>query len=119
MWRRGLLPDPELLMPLVERWQAEFEQTGRAVLSERRATVPLETFVRVMVLKQRCRWGYRTVMADAGLALSGVKTLAREGREPAGVIGEKKARVRDPSRSTGGKLRSISRTIRRRSAEAH
>jgi hypothetical protein len=56
MWRRGLLPDPELLMPLVERWQAEFEQTGRVVVSEGRPTVPLQTFVRSMVLKQRGRW---------------------------------------------------------------
>jgi hypothetical protein len=29
----AMLSDPELLMPLVERWRQEFEQTGRAVLT--------------------------------------------------------------------------------------
>jgi IS5 family transposase len=44
--------------------------------------------------------------------------LAREGRKLAKLIGERKARVRDRSRSMGRKLRGISRTIRRRSGEA-
>lgn len=189
----GLLSDHELLRPLVERWRQEFEQTGRAVLTEGRPTIPLETYVRLMVLKQRYRWGYRTLVAevsdsihlrrfcrislterlpdestvrkltrrigpetvaemtralivkatrekrfrpravridstvieadvkyptDAGLASSGVRTLAREGRKLARLIGEKKRRVRDRSRAMGRKLRSISRTIRRRSGEA-
>ena len=55
---------------------------------------------------------------DAGLASAGVRTLAREGRKLVKLIGEKKARVRDRSRSMGRKLRAISRTIRRRSGEA-
>src|SRR5215204_6957868 len=59
-----LLADPELLWPLVERWRREFEQTGRAVLSGGRPTIPLETYVRLMVLKQRYRWGYRTLVAE-------------------------------------------------------
>jgi IS5 family transposase len=188
-----LLLDPELLMPLVERWREEFEQTGRAVLTEGRPTIPMETFVRLMVLKQRYRWGYRTLVAevsdsihlrrfcrvslvervpdestvrkltrrigaetvselsraliakatrekrfraravrvdstvieadvkyptDAGLASSGVRTLARQGRNLARLIGEKQERVRDRSRSMGRKLRAITRTIRRRSGEA-
>ena len=188
-----LLADPELLWPLVERWQSEFRETGRLVLTEGRPTIPLETFVRLMVLKQRYRWGYRTLVAevsdsihlrrfcrislservpdestvrkltrrigaetvsemtralivaacrekrfrpravridstvveadvkyptDSGLASSGVKVLAREGRKLAKLIGEKKARVRDRSRAMGHKLRTITRTIRRRSGEA-
>ena len=52
---------------------------------------------------------------DAGLASSGVRVLAREGRKLAKLIGEKKARVRDRSRAMGRKLRAITRTIRRRS----
>jgi IS5 family transposase len=178
---------------LVERWRQEFEQTGRLVLTEGRPTIPLETYVRLMVLKQRYRWGYRTLVAevsdsmhlrrfcrialservpdestvrkltrrigaetvseltramiakatrekrfrpravridstvieadvkyptDAGLASAGVRTLAREGRKLARLVKEKKARVRDRSRSMGHKLRAISRTIRRRSGEA-
>ena len=43
----GLLADRELLWPLVERWRWEFEQTGRAVLTEGRPTIALETFVRL------------------------------------------------------------------------
>ena len=188
-----LLADPELLWPLVERWQHEFRETGRLVLTEGRPTIALETYVRLMVLKARYRWGYRTLVAevsdsihlrrfcrislgervpdestvrkltrrigvdtvskmtralivkatrekrfrpravridstvteadvkyptDAGLASSGVHVLAREGRKLARLIKEKKARVRDRSRAMGHKLRTITRTIRRRSGEA-
>jgi IS5 family transposase len=60
----GLLSDHELLWPLVERWQQEFRETGRAVLTEGRPTIALETYVRLMVLKQRYRWGYRTLVAE-------------------------------------------------------
>src|SRR5919108_3528173 len=59
-----LLSDHELLWPLVERWRQEFEQTGRLVLTDGRPTIPLETYVRLMVLKQRYRWGYRTLVAE-------------------------------------------------------
>jgi IS5 family transposase len=55
---------------------------------------------------------------DAGLASSGVHVLAREGRKLAKLIKEKKARVRDRSRAMGHKLRTITRTVRRRSGEA-
>ncbi len=55
---------------------------------------------------------------DAGLASSGVAVLAREGRKLARLIGEKKARVRDRSKAMGVKLRTITRTVRRRSGEA-
>ncbi len=188
-----LLADHELLWPLVERWRQEFRETGRLVLTEGRPTIPLETYVRLMVLKARYRWGYRTLVAevsdsihlrrfcrislservpdestvrkltrrigpetvseltramvvkacrekrfrpravridstvieadvkyptDAGLASSGVAVLAREGRKLARLIGEKKARVRDRSKAMGVKLRTITRTVRRRSGEA-
>jgi transposase, IS5 family len=188
-----LLSDPELLWPLVERWRQEFRETGRLVLTEGRPTIALETFVRLMVLKARYRWGYRRLVAevsdsihlrrfcrislservpdestvrkltrrigaemvseltramivkacrekrfrpravrvdstvieadvkyptDAGLASSGVKVLAREGRKLGKLIGEKKTRVRDRSRAMGRKLRAITRTVRRRSGEA-
>jgi transposase, IS5 family len=189
----GLLSDQEVLWPLVEGWREEFEQTGRAVLTEGRPTIAMETFVRLMVLKQRYRWGYRALVTevsdsihlrrfcrisltervpdestvrkltrrigsetiaeltralivkatrekrfrpravridstvieadvryptDSGLASAGVRTLAREGHKLAKIVGEKKARVRDRSRSMGRKMRAISRTIRRRSGEA-
>jgi len=188
-----LLSDPELLGPIVERWQQEFRETGRLVLTDGRPTIAMETYVRLMVLKARYRWGYRTLVAevsdsihlrrfcrislaervpdestvrkltrrigvetvsaltrgliaqairakrfrpravridstvieadvkyptDAGLASSGVKVLAREGRQLAKLIGETKTRVRDRARSMGRKLRAITRSVRRRSGEA-
>jgi IS5 family transposase len=188
-----LLADSELLWPIVERWQREFEETGRQVLTEGRPTIAMETYVRLMVLKQRYRWGYRTLVAevsdsihlrrfcrislsvrvpdestvrkltrrigsgtvsgitralieaavrerrfrpravridstvieadikhptDTGLASVGVRALARDGRKLAKLIGEKKGRVRDRSRSMGRKLRAVARTIRRRSGAA-
>jgi len=189
----ALMADHELLWPIVERWQREFRDTGRLVLTEGRPTIAMETYIRLMVLKQRYRWGYRTLVAevsdsihlrrfcrisltervsdestvrkltrrigaetvseltrallvkacrqkrfrpravrvdstvteadvryptDAGLASSGVRVLAREGRKLAKLIKEKRHRVRDRSRSMGVKLRAITRTIRRRSGEA-
>ena len=60
----ALLCDPELLWPIVERWRQEFEQTGRLVLTEGRPTIAMETYIRLMVLKARYRWGYRTLVAE-------------------------------------------------------
>jgi len=55
---------------------------------------------------------------DAGLASAGVRSLAREGRKLAALVGEQRRRVRDRSRAMGRRLRSIGRTIRRRTGEA-
>ena len=55
---------------------------------------------------------------DSDLASQGARALARRGRELAGLIGEKRERVRDRSRALGRRLRAITRTIRRRSGEA-
>jgi IS5 family transposase len=188
-----VLSDPELAMVFLERWRQEVVATGRSVISDGRPTVAMETYVRLMVVKQRYRWGYRTLVAevsdsihlrrfcrislsqrvpdestvrkltrrigaetvneltrslidtavrekrfrpravridstvieadvkyptDAGLASQGVEILAREGRKLARLLGERKLRVRDRSRSMGRKLRAVTRTIRRRSGEA-
>jgi IS5 family transposase len=168
-------------------------ETGRAVLTDGRPTIAMETYVRLMVLKARYRWGYRVLIAevsdsihlrrfcrislgdrvpdestvrkltrwigaeavndltrslietvmrekrfrpravridstvieadvryptDADLAARGVRALAREGRRLGSLVKERKARVRDRSRSMGRKLRALTRTIRRRSGEA-
>ena len=188
-----VLSDPALLGPIIERFRREVRETGRFVLTDGRPTIAMETFVRLMVLKARYRWGYRTLVAevsdsihlrrfcrislservpdestvrkltrrlgpetvsnltrmlifkatrerrfrpravridstvveadvkyptDAGLASDGVRSLAREGRKLAKLVGETKRRVRDRSRSMGRKLRALSRTVRRRSGEA-
>ena len=59
-----VLGDPELMMVLLERWRQEVLDTGRAVLRDGRPTIAMETYVRLMVLKARYRWGYRTLMAE-------------------------------------------------------
>ena len=59
-----LLSDPELLAPIVAHWRREVEQTQRAVLTGGRPTIAMETYIRLMVLKQRYRWGYRTLVAE-------------------------------------------------------
>jgi IS5 family transposase len=53
-----------VVVPLIERWREEFRETGRMVLTEGRPTIPLETYVRLMVLKQRYRSGYRSLVAE-------------------------------------------------------
>jgi transposase, IS5 family len=60
----GLLSDPDVLAPLVAHWRREVAETRRAVLTDGRPTIAMETFVRLMVLKQRYRWGYRTLVAE-------------------------------------------------------
>ena len=59
-----VLGDPELMMVLLERWRQEVVDTGRAVLSDGRPTIAMETYVRLMVLKARYRWGYRVLVAE-------------------------------------------------------
>ena len=59
-----LLADPEVLWPIVERFRREVVEDRRAVLTDGRPTIAMETYVRMMVLKQRYRWGYRTLLAE-------------------------------------------------------
>lgn len=59
-----LLLDPELLAPIVERFRRELIEAERGVLSDGRPTIAMETYVRLMVLKQRFGWGYRTLVAE-------------------------------------------------------
>ena len=59
-----LLCDPALLAPIVEHWRREVVETRRAVLTDGRPTIAMESYVRLLVLKQRYRWGYRTLVAE-------------------------------------------------------
>jgi transposase, IS5 family len=59
-----LLSDPELAMVFLERFRREVLETGRLVLTEGRPTIAMETYVGLMVLKTRYRWGYRTLVAE-------------------------------------------------------
>ncbi len=58
------LSDPALMGPILERFRRELRETGRFVITEGRPTIAMETFVRLMVLKARYRWGYRTLMGE-------------------------------------------------------
>jgi len=59
-----LLSDLELAMVFLERWRCEVVETGRLVLTDGRPTIAMETYVRLMVLKARYRWGYRSLLAE-------------------------------------------------------
>ena len=59
-----VLSDPGLLGPIVERFRREVSESSRAVLTDGRPTIAMESFVRLMVLKARYRWGYRTLVAE-------------------------------------------------------
>ncbi|MHB1998851.1 MAG: transposase [Solirubrobacteraceae bacterium] len=59
-----LLSDRRLMGPVLERFRREVLEGKRAVLSDGRPTIAMETFVRLMVLKARYRWGYRSLVAE-------------------------------------------------------
>jgi transposase, IS5 family len=57
-----LLRDPVVLAPIASHWRAEALLKGRP-------TIPMETFVRLMVVKQRTGWGYETLMREVSDSL--------------------------------------------------
>jgi hypothetical protein len=56
---------------------------------------------------------------DAGLASAGVRLLALSARRLARLAGEDLGHVADRSRAVGRRLRAMTRTLRRRTGEAH
>jgi transposase, IS5 family len=58
-----LLCDPELLAPIALRWERELAEAGR-FSGRGRPSMAMETYVRLMVLKHRCGWGYETLMRE-------------------------------------------------------
>ena len=59
-----LLSDPELLAPFAAHWQREAEVSGLSAAGHGRPTLAIETYVRLMVLRHRYGWGYRTLVAE-------------------------------------------------------
>src|SRR5450755_3740273 len=59
-----LLGDRAVLVAIVERFRREVIEERRAVLTDGRATIAMQTYVRLMVLKARYRWGYRSLVAE-------------------------------------------------------
>jgi transposase, IS5 family len=57
-----LLTDPRMLAPIEQAW----EQTARA---HGRPTIPMGSFVRLMVVKQRTGWGYETLVREVSDSL--------------------------------------------------
>ena len=57
-----LLADPRLLAPIEQAW----EQTAR---DHGRPTIPMASFVRLMVIKQRTGWGYETLVREVSDSL--------------------------------------------------
>lgn len=60
----GLLCDPVLLAPFVGHWEREALVSGVSAAGHGRPTLAIETYVRLMVLRHRYGWGYRTLVAE-------------------------------------------------------
>jgi transposase, IS5 family len=58
----ALLADESLLAPIERAWQATARDHGRP-------TIAMATFVRLMVVKQRCGWGYETLVREVSDSL--------------------------------------------------
>src|SRR5215217_1607667 len=57
-----LLGDPALLVPVEAAWDAAARGFGRP-------TIPIERFIRLMVIKQRSGWGYETLVGEVSDSL--------------------------------------------------
>jgi IS5 family transposase len=52
-----LLADPAMVGSIVELFHRKVIEDQRAVLTDGLPTIAMETYIRLMVLKQRYRWG--------------------------------------------------------------
>jgi IS5 family transposase len=57
-----LLADPRLLAPITQAWECAARGHGRP-------TIPMASFVRLMVVKQRTGWGYETLVREVSDSL--------------------------------------------------
>ena len=67
IWRRWIAcwPIRAMLVLIAERFRREvIEDKSGGVDAMGRPTIAMETYVRLMVLKQRYRWGYRSLVAE-------------------------------------------------------
>lgn len=60
----ALLSDEALLSPIEAHWEREAEARGRSAKRHGRPTIPMQTYVRLMVLKHRYGWGYETLVRE-------------------------------------------------------
>lgn len=60
-----LLADPLLLAPFRAHWEREITAgVHRLGLAEGRPTIPMETYLRLMILKHRHGWGYESLVRE-------------------------------------------------------
>ena len=52
------------MIAILERFRREVVEDARAVLTDTRPTIAIETYIRLMVLKARYPCGYRTFVAE-------------------------------------------------------
>jgi IS5 family transposase len=64
-----LLQDESLLAPIEAHWDREAQARGRSAKGHGRPTIAMQTYVRLMVLKHRCGWGYETLMREVSDSL--------------------------------------------------
>src|SRR5215210_4549680 len=57
-----LVAGPVLLAPVEAAWEAAARAFGRP-------TIPIERLIRLMVIKQRCGWGYETLVREVSDSL--------------------------------------------------
>lgn len=64
-----VLSDPGLLRPVSEHWRREARERGHSAASHGRPTIPIATYVRLMVIKHRTGWGYETLVREVSDSL--------------------------------------------------
>ena len=65
----ALLADGEVYASVWELWRAHDRRHGTSALTEGRPTIPIETFVRLMVVKARHGWGYERLVREVADSL--------------------------------------------------
>jgi transposase, IS5 family len=74
----GVLDDPAVLAPIAAVWQREADVRGRSTAAHGRPTIPMATYVRLMVVKQRYGWGYERLVREVCDSL-GLRRFCRIG----------------------------------------
>jgi hypothetical protein len=64
-----VLDDPSVLEAIAVHWQREAERRGRSAAWHGRPTIPMASYIRLMVVKQRSGWGYERVVREVGDSL--------------------------------------------------
>ena len=101
-----LLSDPALLAPIGARWERLLAETGSSS-GRGRPTIPMETYVRLMIVKHRSGWGYETLMREVSDSIH-LRRFCRIGMSDR-VPDESTVRKLDPPPRCGGGARDHAR----------